>query len=101
LVVSTAAFIVAGCSHGYDSRRCIDATGRVLSDNYCQQGIGAPYGYSGAPHWVYGGSGYYSGGHYFWHNYSSSSRGGSYGGSGGGGGVSRGGFGGSGSGGGS
>ena len=41
-----------------EAQRCIDATGRVVEDRYCDQRSGS----GGVPyHWYYGGNGFYPG----------------------------------------
>ncbi len=67
LVITVAAFVAAGCGCGsgvIQTRRCVDATGRLLPDYMCGGGYatGGYYGggYYSSPHWGYGG--YVSGG---------------------------------------
>ncbi|AIE84099.1 hypothetical protein OP10G_0731 [Fimbriimonas ginsengisoli Gsoil 348] len=60
-VAAVAASLVAGCSSAgpTEIRRCVDASGNVLPDQYCDQpGMYRSSGihYYGTPHWGYGGS---------------------------------------------
>jgi hypothetical protein len=57
-LASTVAALLAGCSTQSQTADCVDSTGRVLPDSYCQGG--GTYYYSSNhyyyhPHWIYGG----------------------------------------------
>lgn len=63
------AALMTGCSNRSQTADCVDASGRIMPDNYCR-GYGGGYGgnggvvivHSGGPHWVYGGNVNSSGG---------------------------------------
>ena len=73
-LAGTVAALMAGCGNNTQTADCVDASGRVLPDNYCQSYGGGYYGggyyggngvvivHSGGPHWVYGGNVTTSGG---------------------------------------
>jgi hypothetical protein len=72
-VATVAAYLVAqGCSSNViEVRRCVDADGRILPDEYCEYPYmyhsgGGGYVYVGHPSYVYGGSGGYSVGGKAW-----------------------------------
>ena len=72
-LAGTVAALMTGCGNHSQTADCIDASGRVLPDSYCQRYGGGGYGYggnggvvivhSGGPHWVYGGNVSTSGGY--------------------------------------
>ncbi len=98
LIITTAALVLGGCSRSYQTRRCVDASGQLMSDSYCERtGYVPTSGYVGYPHWIYGGSSYMNGGHSYYRGYSSTPSSGADIVDGGGHSVSRGGFGSSGS----
>ena len=59
LVCAVAAMTIAGCHRESQLRRCVDNTGKVLPDSYCEEmhRHRSSFSHYGYPHFVYGGYG--------------------------------------------